>query len=65
MVRLNRAISDETHLRRELGHRLGIEVTGLNVQEVNLVNDTTLVEVRFNRAEAPQPATTTGLSVVA
>ena len=47
IVRLDRAISDEDALRRELGRRLGVEVTGVSVHEVNFVNDTTLVEARF------------------
>lgn len=49
LVRLDRAISDDTELRGELERRLGVEVTGVTVQEVNLVNDTTLVEVRFRQ----------------
>jgi len=66
LVRLDRAVPDEAALRRELGDRLGVEVTGLSVQEVNLVNDTTLVEVRFLRPAAPRPAPKTAeLSVVA
>lgn len=47
VVRLDRALSDEAALRAELGERLGGTVTALTVQELDLVNDTTLVDVRF------------------
>ena len=52
--RLDRAISDETQLRGELEQRLGVEITAVVVQEVNFVNDTTLVEARFLKARAPR-----------
>lgn len=54
VVRLDRAISDETQLRGELEQRLGVEITAVVVQEVNFVNDTTLVEARFLKARAPR-----------
>lgn len=54
VVRLDRAISDETQLRGELEQRLGVEITTIVVQEVNFVNETTLVEVRFLKARAPR-----------
>ncbi|WP_019181129.1 DUF4956 domain-containing protein [Microbacterium yannicii] len=47
IVRLDRAVSDETVLRAELGQRLGGTVTSVTVQELDLVNDTTLVDVRY------------------
>ena len=47
MVRLDRAIADEAALRGELERRLGARVTALTVQELDLVNDTTLIDVRF------------------
>lgn len=50
VVRLDRAIGDEDELRAELSERLGGEVTSLSVQELDLVNDTTLVDVRFRTA---------------
>ncbi|MBK7820454.1 MAG: DUF4956 domain-containing protein [Tessaracoccus sp.] len=49
LVRLDRAIMDERELCREAEARLGLPVTALDVKEVNLVNDTTLVEVRYTR----------------
>jgi hypothetical protein len=52
VVRLDRAIADETELREELGARLGATVTALTVQQLDLVNDSTLVDVRYRlRAE--------------
>lgn len=50
VVRLDSACPDETRLRGELERRLGVEVTGVTIQEVNLVNETTLVEVRYRRS---------------
>jgi hypothetical protein len=47
IVRLDRAITNEVELRDELEHRLGATVTSLTVQQVDLVNDSTLVDVRF------------------
>lgn len=52
VVRLDRAVSDEAGLRAELGERLGGTVTALTVQELDLVNDTTLVDVRFRMPRA-------------
>jgi len=51
IVRLDRAESDETTLRTMIAERVGGEVTSLTVQELDFVNDTTLVDVRF-RASA-------------
>lgn len=49
IVRLDRAITDEGALRAELENRLGAKVTSLTVQQLDLVNDSTLVDVRFRR----------------
>lgn len=64
LVRLDRAISDEGALKLELGRRLGVEITAISVAEVNLVNETTLVEVRYLRPTGARVAAT-GLSAVA
>ncbi|MCS3426576.1 uncharacterized protein DUF4956 [Mycolicibacterium mucogenicum 261Sha1.1M5] len=47
IVRLDRAIADERELRDELASRLGGDVTALTVQHLDLVNDSTLVDVRY------------------
>ncbi|MFT4134987.1 DUF4956 domain-containing protein [Microbacterium sp.] len=47
VVRIDRAIADETELRAELSSTLGAEVTSISLQELDLVNDTTLVDVRY------------------
>ncbi|MCM3695285.1 DUF4956 domain-containing protein [Microbacterium oleivorans] len=47
VVRLDRAEADEAALRALVGQRLGGEVTSLTVQELDLVNDTTTVDVRY------------------
>ena len=52
IVRLDRAITNENELRTELESRLGGTVTSLAVQHLDLVNDSTLVDVRF-RIDAP------------
>ena len=55
VVRLDRALSDEIELRAELSRRLGGTVTALTVQQLDLVNDSTLVDVRY-RLDTVQPA---------
>ncbi|WP_374975010.1 DUF4956 domain-containing protein [Microbacterium trichothecenolyticum] len=47
VVRLDRAVADEHELRAELEERLGGMVASTTVQELDLVNDTTLVDVRY------------------
>ncbi|QZY51521.1 DUF4956 domain-containing protein [Leucobacter tenebrionis] len=47
LVRIDRAIPDEGDLRTEIEARLGATVTSLTVQQLDLVNDSTLVDVRF------------------
>lgn len=66
LVRLDRAIADETALRAELGRRLGATVTAVTVQQLDLVNDTSLVDVRYRlepagAEPAAQPARFAGL----
>lgn len=46
-VHVDRAIADEDELRAELERRLGATVTSLTVQHLDLVDDTTLVDVRY------------------
>jgi hypothetical protein len=52
VVRLDRAIADEGELRGELERRLGGRVTSMTVQDLDFVNDTALVDVRYR---LPQP----------
>ncbi|MBQ9918851.1 MAG: DUF4956 domain-containing protein [Microbacterium sp.] len=54
-VHLDRAIADEAELRAELGRLLGGEVTALTVQQLDLVDDTTLVDVRYRVRPAGAP----------
>lgn len=54
IVRLDRAVSDESELRAELGARLGATITSITVQELDLVDDTTTVDVRFRMDRAPR-----------
>jgi len=49
-IHVDRAIANEDELRTELEHRLGATVTSLTVQHLDLVDDTTLVDVRFRLA---------------
>ncbi|XPP27285.1 MAG: DUF4956 domain-containing protein [Leucobacter sp.] len=53
VVRLERAIADEAELRDELEARLGATVTALTVQQLDLVNDSTLVDVRYRLDPGP------------
>ncbi len=52
LVLLDRALPIEAELRAALEQRLGAEVKHLTVQKLDLVNDTTLVDVRFRRTTA-------------
>ena len=47
VVTLDRAISDEAELAGRLGELLNAKVLNLDVQRLDLVNDTTVVDVRF------------------
>ncbi len=48
-MRLDRAFTDEDKLRDYLGQLLGGRVTNMRVISVDLVNDSTLVDVRWSR----------------
>lgn len=53
---VDRAIPDENALRAHLEQLLGADVTQVTVQQIDLVNDTTLVDVRYQalaRTAAP------------
>jgi len=52
VIVLDRALTDPVALRARLECHLGASVLGVTVQRVDLVNDTTVVEVRY-RAAAP------------
>lgn len=56
IVRLDRAVADETELRAELEEHLGGTVTAFAVQQLDLVNDTTLVDVRYRIDARPRVA---------
>ncbi|MFS0733555.1 DUF4956 domain-containing protein [Microbacterium sp. 1P10UB] len=58
-VHVDRAIADEDDLRAELERRLGATVTSLTVQHLDLVDDTTLVDVRYR---LPRIAAATAVS---
>ena len=47
VVTLDRAISDEAELAGRLGELLNAKVLNLDVQRLDLVNDTTVVDVRY------------------
>ncbi|WP_221586013.1 DUF4956 domain-containing protein [Microbacterium sp. G2-8] len=46
-MQLDEAIVDEDELRSTIGDRVGGEVRSLQVQHIDFVNDTTLVDVRY------------------
>ena len=56
-VTLDRAISDEAELRRELSDLLGATVDAVDVRRIDLVCDLTVVDVRYH---APSPAAVRG-----
>mgnify|MGYP006261015739 CR=1 FL=1 len=47
VITLDRAVPDESELRAEMAALLGGEVISVNVRRTNLVNDTTVAEVRY------------------
>lgn len=53
IIQLDRAIADETALTAHLEQLLGGHVRSLEVQRLDLVNDTTLVAVRYRLARRP------------
>ena len=69
VIQLDRAIADETVLTAHLEELLGARVRALEVQRLDLVNDTTLVDVRYRlparRAPLAQDAARTDLPFVA
>ncbi|MDO4243632.1 MAG: DUF4956 domain-containing protein [Actinomyces sp.] len=56
VVMLDRAIADERALIAHLEKLLGGTVRSLEVQRLDLVNDTTLVDVRYRLHRSPVPA---------
>ncbi|WP_082677910.1 DUF4956 domain-containing protein [Leucobacter chromiiresistens] len=65
VVRLDRAITDEHELRAELAERLGGEVAVATVQQLDLVNDSTLVDVRYRIARESERRRARGAAVAA
>ena len=51
-VQFDRAITDQAELRSALEERMNVRVTGLKVIKVDLVNDLTLVDVRYRLPRA-------------
>ena len=51
VVTLDRAISDEAELAGRLGELLNAKVLNLNVQRLDLVNNTTVVDVRYHAVD--------------
>ncbi|MGO3152384.1 MAG: DUF4956 domain-containing protein [Galactobacter sp.] len=57
-IRLDHAIVDEDEMRAELGSRLNARITSVSVDEVDFVNDSCLVDVRYTAlgsAGGPSP----------
>ena len=57
VVTLDRAIADEQQLTLHLEHLLGARVERLMLRKLDMVNDTTTVEVRYRLAD-PRPSVT-------
>jgi hypothetical protein len=53
---IDRAIADEAALRRRVAEILGAEVVSVSVRRLDLVSDSTLVDVRYRVAPAIEPA---------
>ena len=54
IMTLDRAFPDEEQARDYLSNLLGADVFGLTIRKVDLVNDTTDVEVRFRLATSAE-----------
>ncbi len=66
VLTLDRAVVDERHLVAHLTDLLGGEVRGVSIRRVDLVNDTTTVEVRFQAGEgSARPGTEVQVTVPA
>jgi hypothetical protein len=50
------ALADESELRRRVAERLGAEVVGLTTRRMDLVNDTTTIDVRYVQPKKPDLA---------
>ena len=55
MMVLDRAFTDEGELRQHLAVQLGAEIHHANVRKVDLVNESTLVDVRYTLVAAVDP----------
>lgn len=64
VVVLDSAVEDEAKLVATLEQRLGVRVHGVTVQRLDLVNDTTWVEVRY-RVPSGMPAKAAGAGLAA
>ncbi len=53
---LDRAIADETQLLAELNRVLGAEIHHFTTKRLDLVNDSTVVDVRYRTSRAKRPA---------
>lgn len=53
VIVLDRAFTDEASLIADLERRLGCRVLGVSVQKLDLVNDTTVVDVRYRLDRTP------------
>lgn len=62
-IQLDRAILDETDLLIELQSRLGAQVLSFTVERLDLVNDTTTVDVRFRVGTTVTTVTTARAAV--
>ena len=60
IITLDRAIADEGELHDHLERMLGARVRVVIVQQLDLVNDTTLVDVRYQVPQHPRSRSATG-----
>lgn len=56
-VTVDRAISDENLLRSYLQDQLGYTIETVNILELDLINDKTIVDIRFNADKSINPQT--------
>lgn len=59
VILVDRAIADETALRRRVSEILGADVVSISVRRLDLVSDSTLVDVRYRLRRVIEPARVT------
>lgn len=58
IIYVDRAISDEDELKAYLSSKLGYEIASVNVQQLDMINDKTVADIRYSALDIHQLANT-------